>query len=100
MPQPGRNDAARTQPLSPGGLAAWFRGRKRDGAVRRVVPTATDRDHGAAKYEIEITAAMIAAGGETLWRRLCHDPLLSPGLADDLAEDVLRAALLCAPYKS
>jgi hypothetical protein len=50
--------------------------------------------------KIEITAEMIEAGGETLWRRLYHDPLLSPGLADDLAEGVLRAALLSAQNRS
>ena len=50
---------------------------------------------GAPESEMEITPAMIEAGGVALWGRLYHDPLISPGIANDLAEDVIRAAL---PY--
>jgi hypothetical protein len=91
-----------------GGDSARLRGRVGDGAMSerlagdmRESPLAAEKqacsEPGA---KLEITAEMIEAGGETLWRRLYHDPLLSPGLADDLAEDVLRAALLRTQNRS
>ena len=48
---------------------------------------------GAPAHEIEITEAMIEAGGEVLERALYEDPHMSNGLALALSEEVLRVAV-------
>jgi hypothetical protein len=47
--------------------------------------------------EIEITPEMISRGGAAAFEMLRNDPLMSPGLADDLAERVLLA-VFAAPH--
>ena len=43
---------------------------------------------------VTISAAMIAAGGRVIAERMYFsNPAMTQGLAEDLAEDVLRAAL-------
>jgi hypothetical protein len=49
-----------------------------------------------ASKEIEITPEMIAAGAKTI-EALFPDPYYSPGLVEDLAERVLRAASVQGP---
>lgn len=49
----------------------------------------TSRDRPA--NEIEITPEMIEAGARVLMRAVFFD--LSPGIAEELAEDVLRSGL-------
>lgn len=49
---------------------------------------------GAPEHEIEITPEMVRRGGAALWEKLCHDPLMSFGISEDLAEVVLRVALV------
>ena len=45
---------------------------------------------------IDITPAMIEAGGQIIADILAHDPFMGPGLAEHLAELVLRrAASMC-----
>jgi hypothetical protein len=53
-----------------------------------------------APAEKEITPEMIEAGGIALWGMLMHDPLISPSFAEELAEEVLRAALSARPDRS
>jgi hypothetical protein len=48
---------------------------------------------GGPAHEIQITEAMIEAGGEILERALYGDPQMSNGLAVALSEEVLRAAV-------
>ena len=57
------------------------------------VESAKAESTGAPVHEIEVTPAMIVAAGAELWDALSHDPLISPGLADDLGERVLRVVL-------
>jgi hypothetical protein len=45
------------------------------------------------RKELEITPEMIDAGADVVLELLYHDPLMSPGLASELAEKVLRGAL-------
>jgi hypothetical protein len=54
-------------------------------------------DAGAPEHEIEITAEMISAGADVLWRHPLTENL-SPGFCEDLARLVLARALRARQY--
>jgi hypothetical protein len=55
---------------------------------------------GAPAEKVEVTPGMVAAGSAVIFDALYHDPLMSPGLAESLAEEVLRAAESKRPPKT
>lgn len=54
---------------------------------------------GAPANEVEVTPAMIEAGGDALYDHLSYDPRMYRAWAESLAEIVLRAALRCPQSK-
>lgn len=47
------------------------------------------KDEKTSADEIEVTPEMIEAGARVIMDYLPDDPLMSPGLAEDLAEKIL-----------